>query len=113
MARELPFGKSYSTPTATTTTASVTTTEVEVDFGWPPRANDSFTVTDATVSTSSKILVWPSGNAATGAAADEFEMTPFACSALAGDGQFTLNVVACDQARGLIGGKVKVFYQVA
>lgn len=92
---------------------SATTTEVEVDFGWPPRANRSFTVVDATVSGTSKILAWPSGNAATGQDADEFELTPFVCSARAGTGTFTLNVVACDQVIGRIGGRVRVFYQVA
>ena len=84
-----------------------TLTETEVDFGYPPMKVKSFTITDASVTDSSKIMVSQSGGVPTGKGTGESELDSASFSAIAGTGQFTLIVTALD---GKIGGTVKAFY---
>lgn len=93
----------------TTDGASVSLTEVEIDFGYGvTKREQTFTITDATVTPSTKITAWQSGNGPTGKNADDNEMEMFVCNAVAGSGQFLLNV-AC--IVGLfLAGKYKVHY---
>lgn len=88
----------------------VTLTEVEVDVGYPPQGTKTFTISNANVSTSSKIGVYQSGNAPTGKNADDNEMDPLVLSAIPGNGQFTLIVSGVE---GKVGGAFKVLYLVA
>ena len=52
---------------------TVTFTEVEIDFGNKPVYDASFTITDATISSSSDVAVHPSGKAATGRTSDDWQ----------------------------------------
>ena len=88
---------------------AVTMVETEVDFGASATTAASATVTDASVSATSKILVTMSGNAATGRQADENEMDKLVCSVRPGTGSF---VVHCIPLPGPISGKYKLFYTV-
>ena len=86
---------------------SATLAETEVDFSYPPQKAKSFTVTDAAITPSSKIMVSQSGAVPTGKGIGESELDSASFSAIAGTGQFTLIVTALD---GKIGGTVKAFY---
>lgn len=83
--------------------------QTEVDFGSIPTSSKVFTITDATVGTSNKILAIQSGDAPTGKSADENEMDQIDFIVGAGTGQFTLYAFA---AYGPIVGKYKVNYQI-
>lgn len=87
----------------------VTVTEVEVDFGYPPMRSKRFTVVDAGVSASSKIVVTQSGNAPTGKGEGESELDQVLFTAVPGTGQFTLIGAVID---GKVGGTVKAQYLV-
>jgi hypothetical protein len=80
----------------------------EVDFGstglWK---NKTFTISNASVTTSSTIEVHACGIAATGRYSDENEMDPINWIAVPGTGQFTL--IAAPTA-GAVAGKFKVSY---
>lgn len=84
-------------------------TEVEIDFGTAADFVATTVITDATVSTSSKIAAWQSGTAATGRQADENEMDEITCRGIPGTGNFTL---ICSCARSVTHGKFKVLYSV-
>lgn len=94
----------------TAPTASVAATEVQLNFGATPVDSKQFTVTDASVSPTSKILIAQSGTAAAGQDADNAEMDPIAVSAIAGTGQFTVYAHAL---KGRVVGKYMFNYQVA
>lgn len=98
------------TGTATVTGGGgFTGVETEIDFGTTPVFDKAFTITDAGVSATSKILVTQSGNAATGRQQDENEMDPLHCWTLPAAGSFTLR---CRGLEGPVAGKFKVFYAV-
>ena len=90
-------------------TASVSITETEIDIGTTSVEDFTATVTDAGVSSSSKILVTGSGNAPTGKDADEVEMDKLDCTVLPGTGSFDLHCIAVP---GPVHGMFKVFYTV-
>jgi len=98
-------------------TATVAITETEINFDTcgvsVGTIHASFTctatVTDAGVSGTSKIIVLQSGAAPTGRQADENDMDPLACNALAGAGSFT---VICKALNGPAHGKYKLNYLV-
>jgi len=84
-------------------------TEAEVDFGTvgtPPVVDKTFTVTDAAITSASKIMCVESGNTATGRTSGDNLFDSVNYSALAGSGSFTLYATAS----GAIIGKRKVFY---
>lgn len=87
-----------------------TWTEAEVDFGSTPKYEASFTVTDGTVSGTSKIIVLPCGKAATGRTADDWQWDGVTLAATPGTGNFTLYAVALP---GPVVGPRKIQYQVA
>lgn len=84
-------------------------TEVEIDFGVDAKFTVRATVTDGTVSGTSKIVAFQSGAAATGRQADENEMDEITCRAIPGTGNFSL---ICTCARSVTHGKFKILYQV-
>lgn len=87
-----------------------TWTEAEIDFGTKPAWSKTFTVVDAGVSASSKIILCPSGNVATGQVGNDLDWDNLLLGGLAGSGSFTLTALAVP---GPVVGKRKVFYSVA
>ena len=97
----------WSTPAAG---GGATWTEYEIDFGAKPVSDARFTVTDATVGAASKVAVVPSGKAATGRTADDWQADSIIFAALPAAGSFTL-FAHCPG--GPIVGPRKIQYQVA
>jgi len=89
--------------------ASVTITETEVDFGSTPVTDATFTITDAGVSGTTKIIVTESGSVATGRAAGDSLWDSINYSALSGTGNFTLYA----KASGSVVGKRKLYYTIS
>lgn len=87
---------------------SVTIKETEINITIPT-SSTKFTITDASVSPSSKIIANQSGAAATGRLEDENELTNLALSAVSGTGVFTL-YVKC--TTGAAYGKFKINYLI-
>lgn len=81
--------------------------EYEADFGASGKDEGSFTVTEASCTSASKILVSVSGNAPTSKDQDELEMDSFTMWALPGSGSFTLFMRSVE---GPVHDKFKVFY---
>lgn len=101
---------SSGTITCTLSSGAVSVTEVEIDFGTAFGYYDkTFTVTDAAVSGTSKILITQSGNAPTSRQADENQMDALSCNALPAAGSFTL---FCRAEPGPVAGKYKIFYTI-
>lgn len=76
-----------------TPTASVAGTTVEVDLGSTPKTSGRFTITDASISATSKVLVWQASGPYTGKGtlADEAAMQPVNIVAVAsGSGSCTV-----------------------
>ena len=84
------------------------TVEVEIDFGSTPVTDKKFTITDALASTTSFILVHPSGNIATGRGSDDWQWDSIQFSAKGNSGTFTLYA----KASGKIKGKRKILYNI-
>ena len=84
-----------------------TWTETEIDFGSSPVAGANFTIIDAAVVGTDKIIVVPSGSAPTGGYSDVWEYDNLTMAAVAGTGQFTLYASV---AYGTTNGKRKVYY---
>lgn len=87
-----------------------TWTEAEIDFGAVPAYDGQFTVSDGSVSGASKIIVLPSGKAATGRTADDGQWDGLILSATPGTGNFTLFAMAMP---GPVVGKRTIQYSVA
>lgn len=92
-----------------TGSGSSTVTEIEIDFGSSPTRTKKFTVVDAGVSASSKLVITQSGHAATGRQADENEMDPILFSGTPASGQFTL---IANALTGPVAGKYRANYVV-
>lgn len=90
--------------------AGATWTETEIDFGTTPQWSKTFTVTDAGVSGSSKIVLCPSGNVGTSRVGNDQEWDNLILAGLAGSGSFILTAIAFP---GPVVGKRKVFYSIA
>jgi hypothetical protein len=88
---------------------SSTWTEAEIDFGTSPERIKTFTVTDAAVSGTSKVMVVPSGTVATSRVGNDAEWDSIIYTALAGTGNFTLTAMAVP---GPVKGARTFFYQV-
>ena len=84
-------------------------TEIEVDFGSTPVTDATFTITDATITGSSKIMCVESGNVGTSRVGADSLWDSINYTALAGTGQFTLYA----RASGAVIGKRKLFYTYA
>lgn len=87
---------------------ALTVTEVEIDFGSVPVRDKQFTITDAGVSSTSKIIAVQSGKAATDRDADENAMDALVLNCKPESGQFVINAFAIS---GPVTGKYKVNYQ--
>jgi hypothetical protein len=88
-----------------------TVTEIEVDFGTKPTFNGRFSVTDAGVSGTSKVVVTESGKIATGrVASGDAEWDSIISAALPAAGSFTL---FCTAQPGPVVGKRKLQYSVS
>lgn len=81
-------------------------TETEIDFGTLPVQGKRFTITEASITTSSLIMVSPSGNVATDRVGDDWEWDSINFSAKPNTGTFTLTA----NASGRIRGKRKILY---
>lgn len=92
-----------------TVSASLSVTETEVDFGTTPTTDKLFTITDAGVSSTSKIIIQESGKPATGRAAGDAQWDSITYAAYPGTGSFTVYA----KASGSVVGKRKVEYMVA
>lgn len=88
---------------------SLAVTEVEVDFGTDPVYDARFTVVDAAISGTSKILISESGKAATGRAPGDSEWDSISATALPGSGQMT---VMCKANPGPVAGRRILQYTV-
>lgn len=98
------------TGTTLTAASSISMVETEVDFGSTPVGETTaFTITDATVSGTSKIMLSLSGAAPTGKDQDELEMDAFHMWALPGSGSFSLYMRPLE---GFVHDKFKVNYIV-
>lgn len=86
---------------------SFTVTETEIDFGTLPVSDATFTITDAAITGSSKIMVTPSGSVATGRVGDDWAWDQITFAAIAGNGSFTLYA---NSGLTSVLGKRKIFY---
>lgn len=84
----------------------LTLTETEIDFGTTPVVSKKFTITEASITTSSLVMVAPSGNVATSRVGDDWEWDSIVFSAKPNTGTFTLTA----NASGLIRGRRKILY---
>lgn len=85
-------------------------TEVEVDFGATPAWDALFTVTDAAVSGTSKIMIAESGKVATGRVLGDSQWDSISCAANPGAGSFSVYALAHP---GPVVGKRTLIYTVA
>ena len=90
--------------------AGASWTTVEIDFGTAARFVAKATVTDASVSATSKLIAVQAGTAATGRQADENELDAITCRGIPATGTFTL---ICSCERSVTHGLFKVHYTVA
>jgi hypothetical protein len=85
-------------------------TEAEVDFGTTPRWEAQFTITDAAVLSTSKIIISESGKIATGrVAAGDAQWDSISIAALPATGSF---IAYCRADPGPVVGKRKLHYMV-
>lgn len=87
-------------------------TSVELDFtpgGTTPCYSKEFAVVDARVAPSSRILVFQSGDTATGRVGNDLAWDQLLLGAVAGTGQFTISALATP---GPISGRRVVLYQI-
>lgn len=69
--------------------SGATWTEVEIDFGSSPVYSASFTITDASIASTSEVQVLPCGKAATGRTADDWLWDGVTVAANPGTGSAT------------------------
>ena len=82
-------------------------TETEIDFGSVPTETCLVSISDASITPSSLVIVSPSGNAATGRVGNDYSWENITFSAVAQTGSFQLYAVC---GNGSLVGKRKVFY---
>lgn len=98
---------SFSGTTLNATGGSFTVTETEVDFGMVPTTDKTFTVVDASITATKKIMVTESGSTATGRVASGDSLwDTISYSCIAGTGTFTLYA----RASGSVVGLRKLYY---
>lgn len=89
--------------------AGLTWTEADVDFGTDPAYDASFIIIDAAITAAKKVIVLPSGKAADGRTADDWQWDGAAFAANPGTGSAT---VYATFSPGPIVGKRKIQYSV-
>lgn len=77
-----------------------TVNQLEIDFGNTPRTGKTFTITDPLVTPTSKIIVNPSGNPATGRGTDDWEWDSITFAARAETGSFKLYSSSSTRVKG-------------
>jgi len=82
-------------------------TETEIDFGTTPVTEKSFTITNGAITTSSLVMVSPSGKAATGRVGNDYSWETFSFSVVPGTGKFELTA---NCSNGSVVGKRKILY---
>ena len=82
-----------STATITVSGGSSSWTEVTVNFGARPIYDATFTITDAAITSTSKVIVLPSGKAAAGRTADDWQWDGATFAANPGTGSATVYAV--------------------
>lgn len=80
--------------------------EIEIDFGAAPLSSKTFTITDAGVITTNKILIYTSPKPGTGRVGNDWEVEMPFFTAKAGVGNFLLSVVFPH----LVVGKRNIYY---
>ncbi|CAB4183394.1 hypothetical protein UFOVP1439_20 [uncultured Caudovirales phage] len=85
---------------------SFTVSTAEINFGTVPVKSKRITVTDAAITTASKIMVTPNGATATGRVGNDWEWDTIDFSVVAGTGNFLLT----GTASGRIKGKRNIYY---
>ena len=86
---------------------SFSLTEAEIDFGsWVPVRSKRFAITNASITGTSKIMVSPSWNVATGRVGNDWEWDTINFSAKAGTWSFELTATSSWRIRG----NRKIFY---
>ncbi len=85
-----------------------TATEVEIDFGTTTVPITSWTITDAGIDPTKKILVFPSPKTAMGRAGNDWEWDSAVFTGLAGTGNFALSAIPTTR----MVGKRNIYYQV-
>jgi hypothetical protein len=85
----------------------VSLVEIELDFGSQPLNNKNFTI-NASVTSGSKVLVYPSPNDSSVGVGNDWEVDSAIFTAKCGNGSFLLSV----NAQLSISGKRKVYYQI-
>ncbi len=90
-------------------TGGATWTSAEIDFGTAPAYSATFTIVDAEVSTSSKVVAVPDGATATGRVGNDWEWDGIVFACVPATGEFTLTALATP---GPVVGRRKVYYQV-
>lgn len=88
--------------------SGATVVEVEINFGSLPIKSKKFTITDALASGTSKIIVNPSGNPATGRGSDDWLWDTINFAAKGNSGNFTLYATSNTRVMG----KRKIFYTI-
>lgn len=86
----------------------VSLTEIEIDFGTDPISSKTFTITDANVDNTQKILPTTSPNPATGRIGNDWEFDMPFMTALAQTGSILLTI----SFPHLVVGKRKIYYQI-
>lgn len=89
-------------------TGGGTVVETEIDFGTITAPNTSWTIVDAIIDPTKKILVFPSPTPATGRKGNDWEVDSAVFTGIAGSGQFTLNAIPNSR---MVGAR-KIYYQV-
>lgn len=85
--------------------------QTEIDFGATPIRELSFTITDADIISTSRIIAILSYEAPTGKDQDELEMDDLSIKCSPGTGDFTMYVRALDDA--LVHDKFKINYMIS
>ena len=86
-----------------------TWTEVEIDFGSDPVYDATFSITDASINSGSEVVIVPSGKAATGRTADDWQWDGGTFAANPGTGSATCYATFYP---GPIVGRRKLQYQI-
>ncbi len=85
-----------------------TATEVEIDFGTITAPITSWTITDAAIDPTKKIIVFPSPTPATGRKGNDWEVDSALFTGVAGTGDFLLSAIPTTR----MVGKRNIYYQV-
>jgi hypothetical protein len=107
--RELSSAVNQVIDALSTSSGGASWTEAEIDFGAAPVYSASFTITDAAITSTSKVQVLPCGKAATGRTADDWAWDGATMAANPGTGSATCYAVFVP---GPVVGKRKIQYSV-